>query len=322
MKILIAYDGSSCSDLALDDLTNAGLPAKGEALVMSVAEVWLPPKNGLAESNGYKQSPYIEEIIQKHYEKGKKAVAEADTFAKHAQNKLKKLLPKWKIKTEATYGSPGWEILDKASNFQPELIVVGSHGHSLINRLLLGSISQKVLSEAHCSVRVARGKPSSNNSPQKIIIGFDGSDGAKAAVEAVANRSWQNDVQIRLVAVTDLIIPSAIGRFIPPVAEWVEVEIKTEREWIEKMAECAIKTLTNKGFATELRIIAGNPKQVLVEEATRWKADSIFVGANAYGSKLERFLIGSVASAVASRANCSVEVTRKPPPQKLVVNLN
>ena len=43
MKVLIAYDGSECADSALDDLTHAGLPEKGEALVMSVAEVWLPP---------------------------------------------------------------------------------------------------------------------------------------------------------------------------------------------------------------------------------------------------------------------------------------
>ena len=33
MKLLIAYDGSKCADSALDDLTHAGLPAKGEALV-------------------------------------------------------------------------------------------------------------------------------------------------------------------------------------------------------------------------------------------------------------------------------------------------
>jgi hypothetical protein len=43
MKLLIAYDGSRCADSALDDLTHAGLRTKGEALVMSVAEVWLPP---------------------------------------------------------------------------------------------------------------------------------------------------------------------------------------------------------------------------------------------------------------------------------------
>lgn len=317
MKLLIAYDGSACSDLALDDLAKAGLPEKGEALIMSVAEVWLPPKNGNNGTNGYKISPYIEEIIQKHYEKGKKAVAEADTFAKHALHKLKTILPDWEIKTEATYGSPGWEILDRAVRYQPDLIVVGSHGHSVVNRLLLGSISQKIVGEAECSVRVARGKSASGSAAQKIIIGFDGSDGAHAAVETVASRSWQKNAQIRLVSVTDLIIPSAIGRFIPPVAEWVEVEIKTEREWIEKMAENALIKLRGKGLTTDLKIIAGNPKEVLVEEATRWKADCIFVGANALGSKLERFLIGSVATAVTARAHCSVEVIRKAVSQNL-----
>jgi hypothetical protein len=43
MRLLIAYDGSESADSALDDLTHAGLPADGEALVMTVAEVWLPP---------------------------------------------------------------------------------------------------------------------------------------------------------------------------------------------------------------------------------------------------------------------------------------
>ena len=43
MKILIGYDGSASADAALDDLQQAGLPDECAALVMSVAEVWLPP---------------------------------------------------------------------------------------------------------------------------------------------------------------------------------------------------------------------------------------------------------------------------------------
>ena len=38
---LIGYDGSPCADAALDDLRQAGLPAKAEAHILSVAEVWL-----------------------------------------------------------------------------------------------------------------------------------------------------------------------------------------------------------------------------------------------------------------------------------------
>jgi hypothetical protein len=43
MKILIGYDGSESSDVALEDLKNAGLPKTTEALVLSMADVILPP---------------------------------------------------------------------------------------------------------------------------------------------------------------------------------------------------------------------------------------------------------------------------------------
>jgi len=43
MRILIGYDGSDCAEAALDNLRQAGLPSKADALVLSVAEVWLPP---------------------------------------------------------------------------------------------------------------------------------------------------------------------------------------------------------------------------------------------------------------------------------------
>jgi hypothetical protein len=46
MKILIAYDGSESADKGVDDLSRAGLPSEADALVVSVAEVWLPPPPG------------------------------------------------------------------------------------------------------------------------------------------------------------------------------------------------------------------------------------------------------------------------------------
>ncbi|WP_225931558.1 universal stress protein [Leptolyngbya sp. 7M] len=51
-------------------------------------------------------------------------------------------------------------------------------------------------------------------------------------------------------------------------------------------------------------------KSSLVEHAETWNADSIFVGANAFAGRLERFIVGSTSAAVAARAHCSVEVVR------------
>jgi hypothetical protein len=48
MKVLIAYDGSSGADAALEDMQRAGLSRVAEALILSIAEVFLPPPSSPA----------------------------------------------------------------------------------------------------------------------------------------------------------------------------------------------------------------------------------------------------------------------------------
>ncbi len=311
MKILIGYDGSDCSDAALDDLKLAGLPEELEAVVMTVAEVWLPPPPENETLSEYARDLQTHPQPFKAYQTSAKAITEVETLAKHAESRLRRMFPAWRVTAQATYGSPAWEILSKANEIKADLIVVGSHGRTAVGRLFLGSISNKVLTEAHCSVRVARGKIEVDPVPSRIVIGFDGSPGAHAAVEAVASRHWREQSEVKLVAVCDPITPSAIGRFVPPIANWVEKANEGEREWLEKLAESPLRKLQEAGLTTTFLIEAGNPKQVLIEEARGWHADSIFLGANRFGSRVERFLLGSVSAAIAARAHCSVEVIRK-----------
>ena len=314
MKILIAYDGSNCAEAALDDLVRAGLPEAGEVAVMSVAEVWLAPENlRLQWEAENPDSDYLREINRKHDKKSKEAIAEFETLANHAATRLRQMFPGWTVTAEAASGSPAWEVLTKAADYKPDLIVAGSQGRSAVGRLFLGSISQKILTEAHCSVRVARGRIEVDAAPVRIVIGLDGSTGAQAAVEAVASRDWPEKSEIRLIAVGDPITPSLIGRFVPPIADLIEEVNEDEREWLHKLAEPALQKLTDAGLIAAFSIEVGNPKQVLVEEAANWHADSIFVGANRFGSRIESFLLGSVSAAVAARAHCTVEVVRKKP---------
>jgi nucleotide-binding universal stress UspA family protein len=295
MKLLVGYDGSKCADAAIDDLVNAGLPEQGTALVVSVAEVWLPPTNGAADEENGGTNPYVEELA-KHYRKiGEQAVAEAETAAKHGRERIRNILPGWDVQMAATYGSPAWEILNSADDFGPDLIVVGSQGKTGLSRFVLGSISQKVLSTARCSVRVGRGRIEVDSSPERIIVGFDGSEGSFAAADEVARRNWSQGSEVRLVGSGELAGSTTLGR-----------------EWLEKAVREPLEKLKAVGLEAQLLIIPGNPKSVLVEEAEKWDADCIFVGANAAAGRLERFLIGSTSSAVASRADCSVEVVRRP----------
>jgi nucleotide-binding universal stress UspA family protein len=220
-------------------------------------------------------------------------------------------LPGWTVNHQPTYGSAGWEILTAADEFCPSLIVVGSHGHSAIGRLILGSISQKVLTEAVCSVRIARGRVEVDPASARILIGFDGSAGANAAVEMVGKRHWPEATEVRVISATDSVVPTAIGRFIPSVAEWAGDVSKAEHKWIEQLAEQAAVILRDSGLSVTAEVLEGNPNEVLVREAEHWHADCIFVGANAVGSRVERFLLGSTSAAVAARAHCSVEVVRR-----------
>jgi nucleotide-binding universal stress UspA family protein len=309
MKLLIGYDGSRSADAALDDLQKAGLPHDAEALIVSVAESWMPPPTDENEPGEY-LSEVSPEWIERHQKMLHSAVNEVESFVRHAKERLQIKFPGWKISSHRSYGSPARQILIKSEEFCPDLIVIGSQGKNAVSRLFLGSVSNKVLTEAKCSVRVARGRIEVDPVPVRLIIGFDGSVGGNAAVEAVARRNWRDYSEVRLVTAMDSIVPSSIGRFVAPVAGWVEQELQTERRWIEKLAESALLKLKNAGFAAELCVRDGNPKQILVEEAAKWSADCIFVGANSLQNKPGRFLIGSTSAAIAERAGCSVEIVR------------
>lgn len=304
MKILIGYDGSACSEAAIDDLRMAGLPERAEAVVMSVAEVWLPPPPA-----GVTISKYAEQLRShpqpfEGWEEGGRAVAEAEALANEAVARLQLHFPKWNVTSEATYGSPAWDLIAKSDAMKADLVVVGSHGRSALGRFFLGSVSQKVLSEANCSVRVARGKVEVDGSSPRVVIGFDGSLGSEAAVEMVASRQWPDGTEVRLVAVTDLVVDVEMSMM-------AATAMPDDGEWLRELAEKPMKMLRDSGLTTEFVSELGNPKSALVDLAEEWHSDVIFVGANRWGSRVERFLLGSVSAAVAARAHCSVEVVRR-----------
>ena len=53
-------------------------------------------------------------------------------------------------------GRPAAAILEAAEELKPDLIVIGSHGRSGLDHLLLGSVAEKVLRKAACPVLVVK----------------------------------------------------------------------------------------------------------------------------------------------------------------------
>ena len=60
------------------------------------------------------------------------------------------------VQTEVVEGDPKAKILDQALQWNPELIVMGSHGRKGFDRFLMGSVAEAVVRHAPCSVQIVR----------------------------------------------------------------------------------------------------------------------------------------------------------------------
>jgi nucleotide-binding universal stress UspA family protein len=303
-KLLIAYDGSSAADSAIHDLINAALPEKLDIIVMSVADVYLPPTSRLPEAVVPEFPPAL---VQKARDRALLEVEAYRALAARGCARIKTVFPKWHCAPFAMGDSPGWGIVRKATEWGADLLVVGAQSHSRLERLFLGSVSHKVAAEAPCSVRIGRHHRATDE--LRIIVAVDGSNDSKAALQEIASRTWRPGTKFRIVVVVDPHIETAMSwpGFLPE--NFVQTNDESGREWINRMAEAASKILFTAGLDVSNYIYDGNPKEVLVRVSEEWQADAIFLGARGlhHGNGLS---LGTVASAVASRAHCSVEIVR------------
>ncbi|MCM3871978.1 MAG: universal stress protein [Pyrinomonadaceae bacterium] len=146
MKILLAIDGSPCSDEAIDEVGRRPWPESSEIKVLTAIELPLPP------------TPEAWAIPPNYLEELDRAASEhARSIVERGVRRLKKGMgTATVIKGETLPGPPRVVILDEAASWGADLIVVGSHGYRAWERFLLGSISQSIVSHAKCSVEVVR----------------------------------------------------------------------------------------------------------------------------------------------------------------------
>ncbi len=309
-KVLIAYDGSECAGAALLDLRWAGLPRETEAVLLTVADVWPPP----APVDSYDSFAFeLDDQIRAKAEALRRYVAQAldesRALADGAAERVRSMFPNWEVRVEARVGAPAWELIKRADEWQPDLLVVGSHGRTALGRVFLGSVSQKALNEARCSVRIARGRKRSDAQPLRVLVAVDGSPNAEAAAQAVAGRAWPEGAEVRLIAADDPFNRSGAG-YIRWDLEKMEPKSGEEAQaWVSQVIESPTRMLRDAGLNVSQTIRWGDARHTILEEAERWEADCIVMGARGLG-RLHRFLLGSVSSAVAARAACSVEVIR------------
>ena len=146
MRILLAVDGSPCSDAAVDEVAARPWPADSELRIVSAFEVTLSPTpEPWAIQPGYYGE--IEEAVRQQTQNVVDATAA----------KLKTALGQpLNITCQVLVGSAQSAILEEAEHWKSDLIVVGCHGYGTWRRLVLGSVSQAIVLHAKCSVEVVR----------------------------------------------------------------------------------------------------------------------------------------------------------------------
>jgi nucleotide-binding universal stress UspA family protein len=146
MKILLAIDGSACSDAAVEEVGRRPWPDGSSIKVLTTFELPTPPTpEGWALPANY----FAEMDLALHQQ--------ARNTVDRALAKLKpKLARTVSLDAQILPGPPRIVVLDQAENWGADLIVVGSHGYRAWERFLLGSVSQAVVSHAKCSVEVVR----------------------------------------------------------------------------------------------------------------------------------------------------------------------
>lgn len=142
MKILLAIDGSSCSDLAVDEVARRPWPAGSivrviyviEPIAVAVPEAMMPSEC------------YFDAMDKAAHDSLRRAVSKIKIEAS----------PHLKVEQTVSTGYPKQIIVDEAERWGADLIVVGSHGRGWVGRMLLGSVSQAVALHAKCSIEIVR----------------------------------------------------------------------------------------------------------------------------------------------------------------------
>jgi nucleotide-binding universal stress UspA family protein len=290
MKILLAVDSSQASEKVLSEV--AERPWPNGASVQVVTAVDLTPPYLLAP---------VGEVVQ---HSAKLLVARAAERLRTRGLAVEGLV---------LQGEPKAAILQHASIWPADLIIVGAHGSSALERFLLGSVSHAVLRHAHCSVEVVRG-PQVTNGSFRVLLATDGSGGSTHAAEVVAKAPWPAGTEVRVLSAVELQLSFLRAAFEIPALDSTHLEPQREQAMLraQHAVRAALEILEPSRLKTceSISVLLEPPKQIIVEEAVEWKANLIVLGSHGLRG-MDRFLLGSTSEAVAAHAPCSVLIVRE-----------
>jgi nucleotide-binding universal stress UspA family protein len=142
MKILLTIDGSPHSQDAVEEVARRPWPPNTRIRVLSVIQPYTPPATEFVLAGATLEDMRRQQTLE----------------AERLTSRAAEVMNAASVTSETVVreGDPRSAIVDEATEWGADLIVVGSHGRTGLKRWLLGSVAQAVVSHAPCSVEVVR----------------------------------------------------------------------------------------------------------------------------------------------------------------------
>lgn len=304
MKILFATDGSEYASNAMDFMLRFPFPHVSTITVLTVVDD-IPMQQVELDALNEEQSEALKNANEQLHEEAKELV-ELESRRLRADN--------WAGETMVRYGKPVNEILRAAEDIDADLIVMGSHGTSMVKRFLLGSVSDRVFEYAPCSVLIVKKRDEDEplaaiepgtNAAYRIMLAFDNSDISHEALRMCSSLPLEANSTIKVVSVMPLITAyrQDIRQHINSI--WLQ-----KKKIMQAKLDNAVASLqwAVSDVTTELRE-GENVSDEVLRAAEENESDLTMIGCKDKGI-IRRLLLGSITHRITRYARCSVWAVR------------
>ncbi|GAA0449622.1 universal stress protein [Halococcus dombrowskii] len=199
------------------------------------------------------------------------------------------------------HGIPHRTILDHADEHDADLVAMGTHGRTGLQRVFVGSVTERVVRTSDVPVFTTRAAPDEDAGYGDVLIPTDGSDAASAAVEhglAVADRY---DGTVHALSVVDL--SSITGSY--DTGSIVKAWKSDCEQAVAEIADAA----EDRGIDVVTEVGQSTPYRAIERYVNDQGIDLVTMGTHGR-TGLERYLVGSVTARTVRTSDVPVLTTR------------
>jgi nucleotide-binding universal stress UspA family protein len=202
------------------------------------------------------------------------------------------------------------EILEAANQMKSDVIVVGTHGRSGFQHVMLGSVAEKVLHKANCPVltvpsRAPEAVPAGPVPFARILCGVDFSECSLTALRNAVALASHARAHLDVLSVVQLIPMYETTGATPLYYPGLLDDLKAD---MQKRLDSEVATAAGD-MKVERFVTAGSPHREIVRVAAERKAELIVLGAVSHGP-IDHVFFGSTTNHVVRRAGCPVLTVR------------